>query len=157
MNTAYNDAYICFNFGQDTAYFSSDKDGNFDIYYLNKPVDKDLSSWFDLDYTIPVKTDSINSAYDDKCPFIYKNIMVFASNRPGGLGGYDLYYSVLRNGKWSSPVNMGPRINTSSNEYRPILGIDNNFINKFLIFSSDRPGGKGGFDLYFTGVEFPSK
>jgi hypothetical protein len=157
MNTDSDDAYICLNFDQDTAYFSSDKDGNFDIFSLNKPADKDLASWFNLDYSIPAKTDSINSSYNDKCPFIYKNIMVFTSDRPGGLGGYDLYYSVLRSGKWSSPVNLGPRINTSYDEYRPVIGYNPDFTNKFLMFSSNRPGGKGGFDLYFTGENFPAK
>jgi hypothetical protein len=83
--------------------------------------------------------------------------MVFASNRAGGFGGYDLYYSILKNGFWSSPVNLGPRINTSSDEYRPVIGFNPDFTNKFLMFSSDRPGGKGGFDLYFTGIDFPSK
>ena len=157
MNTDSDDAYICFNFGQDTAYFSSGKDGKFDIFYLNKPADKDLTSWFNLDYALPVKEDNINSPDDDRCPFIYKNIMVFTSNRSGGLGGYDLYYSILKGGKWSSPVNFGPRINTASDEFRPVIGYDPDFTNKFLMFSSNRPGGKGGYDLYFTGFDIPSK
>lgn len=157
MNTVSDDAYICFNFDQDTAYFSSNKDGNFDIFLIAKPADKDLTSWFNLDYAIPAKADSINSSYEDKCPFIFKKIMVFTSNRPGGLGGYDLYYSILKNGNWSSPVNFGPRINTSSDEFRPVIGYDPDFTNYFLMFSSNRPGGKGGFDLYFTGVDFQSK
>jgi hypothetical protein len=157
MNTGYDDAYICFNFTQDTAYFSSNKDGNFDIFSLIKPKDQDLTSWFNLDYALPAKVDSINSAFEDKCPFIYKNIMVFSSNRPGGIGGYDLYYSIFKNGKWSSPVNFGPRINTSYDEYRPVIGFDPYFTNKFLMFSSNKPGGKGGFDLYFTGVDFSSQ
>ena len=83
--------------------------------------------------------------------------MVFTSNRPGGMGGFDLYYSIFRNGNWSSPVNFGPRINTSSDEYRPVLGSNPDFTNQFMMFSSNRTGGKGGFDLYFTGVEFPVK
>ena len=155
MNTSSDDAYICFNSRQDTAYYSSNKDGDFNIFYINKPLDKDLSSWFNMDYALPAKVDSINSSSEDKCPFILKNIMVFASNRPGGLGGYDLYYSVYKNGKWSSAVNLGPRINTSSDEYRPVIGSHPDFTNYFLMFSSNRPGGKGGFDLYFTGIDFP--
>ena len=71
------------------------------------------------------------------------------------MGGYDLYYSIFRKGKWSTPVNFGPVINTSSDEYRPVIGYHPDFSNQFLIFSSNKPGGKGGFDLYFTGVEFP--
>ncbi len=157
MNTGSDDAYICLNSTQDTAYFSSNKDGNFDIFYLIKPPNKDLSSWFNLDYTSPVKADSLNSPGEDKCPFILKKIMVFASDRAGGFGGYDLYYSILKNGIWSSPVNLGPRINTSSDEYRPVIGVQTDFTNKFLMFSSNRPGGKGGFDLYFTGIDFPSR
>jgi hypothetical protein len=154
LNTTSDDAYITLNFKQDTAYFSSNKDGNFDIFLAKIPANKDLASWFGQDYAAPVKSDSLNSTGDDKCPFIYKTVMVFASNRPGGLGGYDLYYSLYKNGKWNSPVNMGPRINTSSNEYRPVIGISQDFTNKYMIFSSDRPGGKGGYDLYFTGVDF---
>jgi hypothetical protein len=157
LNTGSDDAYISFNSSQDTAYFSSNKDGNFDIFYLIKPANKDLSSWFNLDYETPVKVDSLNSQGEDKCPFILKKILIFASNRAGGFGGYDLYYSILKNGNWSSPVNLGPRINTSSDEYRPVIGIHPDFTNKFLMFSSNRPGGKGGFDIYFTGIDFPSK
>jgi hypothetical protein len=80
--------------------------------------------------------------------------MVFASDRPGGLGGYDLYYSLFRNSKWSSPVNFGPKINTSADEFRPLVGFRPDFVNNFIIFSSNREGGKGGFDLYFTGFDF---
>lgn len=157
MNTTYNDAYMCFNSSQDSAYFSSDKDGNFDIFFLKKPAEKDLTSWFDLDYAVPTQVESINSSYDDKCPFILKKIMVFTSNRPGGFGGYDLYYSIFQNGNWSSPINLGSRINTSYDEYRPVIGYNESFTNNYLMFSSNRPGGKGGFDLYFTGIDFPSK
>ena len=103
----------------------------------------------------PSLVDSINSTWDDKCPFVRGRYMVFASEMQGGMGGFDLYYSVFRNGKWSSPVNMGPGINSAANEYRPVLGIDLKFENFFLIFSSDRSGGKGGYDLYFTGISLP--
>lgn len=157
FNTSSNDAYFCLNFKMDSAYYTSDRTGDFDIYMHKRPADMDLSTWFNLDFASSVKVDSINSPSNDKCPMILKNIMVFASDRPGGLGGYDLYYSIFKNGKWNSPVNMGPRINSSSDEYRPVLGLDPDFTNNFIMFSSNRPGGKGGFDLYFTGVSFPSK
>ncbi|MBI5008107.1 MAG: hypothetical protein HZB98_00285, partial [Bacteroidia bacterium] len=111
--------------------------------------------WFDRNIRIPSKPDSINSTSDDKCPNIHRNVMVFASNRLGGLGGFDLYYSILKNGKWNLPVNFGPRINTIYDEYRPVIGSEQDFTNSYLIFSSNRPGGIGGFDLYFTGLELP--
>jgi len=157
INTDSDDAYITFDQNQDTVYYSSDKDGDFDIFLLKKPEAKDLSSWFNLDYAIPVKADNLNSTANDKCPYISKLIMVFASDRSGGMGGYDLYYSIFKDGKWNSPVNLGPGINTSSNEYRPVVGFHEDFTNNYIVFSSDRSGGKGGFDLYFTGFEFPSR
>ena len=73
INTGYDDAYICFNVAQDTAYFSTNKDGNFDLNFITKPVQRvemDLSSWFNLDYAMPQKVDILNSDYDEKCPFI---------------------------------------------------------------------------------------
>jgi hypothetical protein len=86
---------------------------------------------------------------------IFKNIMFFVSDRPGGLGGFDLYYSIFNNGNWSSPVNMGPDFNSSSDEYRPVIGYLPDFTNYFIMFSSNRPGGKGGYDLYFRGLKLP--
>lgn len=157
LNTSSDDAYICFDSDLDSAYFASNIDGNFDIFLHKRPANMDISSWFNLDYSGSTRVDSINSTSEDICPMIFKNIMVFASNRPGGLGGFDLYYSVFRNGNWSSPVNLGPGINTSSDEYRPVIGYEPDFTNLFMMFSSNRPGGKGGFDLYFTGIEFPEK
>jgi len=155
LNTGYDDAYICFDSNLDSAYFVSNRDGNFDIFLQKRPAGKDLASWFNLDYSVSTKVDSVNSSSEDKCPLVFRNVMVFTSDRPGGLGGFDLYYSIFRNGKWSSPINLGPGVNTSSDEYRPVIGFHPNFLNLFMMFSSNRPGGKGGFDLYFTGIEFP--
>jgi hypothetical protein len=157
LNTNSDDAYICFDLNLDTAYFTTNQSGNFDIFLHKRPVDKDMTSWFRMDYAIPTRVDNINSSSDEKCPMVLNKLMVFASNRPGGMGGYDLYYSVFRQGNWSSPVNLGPDINTSSDEYRPVLGHHPDFTNLFMMFSSNRSGGKGGFDLYFTGVDIPDK
>jgi len=157
INTGFNDAYISFDLNQDSVYFSSDADGNFDIYVKTRPSDTPIDTWLNGSYSPSVKVDSVNSTSEDKCPLIYKDLMLFSSNRPGGMGGYDLYYSLFRNGKWNSPVNLGPRVNTSADEFRPRLWIHPEFSNDLLIFSSNRPGGKGGFDLYFTGYTFPEK
>ncbi len=154
LNSGSNDAYICFDANQDTAYFARDEDGSYDINIQKKPADLAMESWLSQPFSASAKVDALNSAADDICPFIHRRIMVFASNRDGGQGGYDLYYSLFSNGTWSVPKNFGPAINTSSNEYRPVLGSDETFTNYFLMFSSDRPGGKGGFDLYFTGTDF---
>lgn len=155
LNSASDDGYISFDASQRKVFFSSDREGNFNIYTVNKPQDLALSDWFALGPVAASKIDSIASGSDDKCPMISRNVMVFTSNRPGGLGGYDLYYSVYQNGKWGSPINFGPKVNSTSNEYRPILGYHPDFTNDFMVFSSDRPGGMGGYDLYFTGVLIP--
>ena len=68
--------------------------------------------------------------------------------------GNDLYYSTLENGVWSEPINFGEKINTEFDEYRPILineGVSRD--QTMMVFSSNRPGGFGGFDLYFVGID----
>jgi hypothetical protein len=152
LNTSSDDAYISFDLNQDTAYFSSNRSGNFNIYAIQRPAEMNISAWLNGTFTAATPVDSLNSTSNDKCPFVYKNVMVFASDKPGGMGGYDLYYAVYRHGKWSTPENFGPDVNTASDEYRPVIAILPNYTNYLLMFSSNRPGGKGGFDLYFRGV-----
>lgn len=79
--------------------------------------------------------------------------LLFSSDRPGGFGETDLYYSVRQNGKWGIPVNLGPKINTSGKEEFAFL-TDHHFNGQFLIFASKGRFGNGGFDLYYT--RFPS-
>ena len=153
LNTEFDDAYLTFDLSLDSAYFTSNIEGNFDIYFKLRPEGQDINQWFNSDYSSSAKVDSINGSSDDKCPMVYNKMMVFTSNRPGGYGGFDLYYSIFRNGNWSSPVNFGPRINSSSDEYRPLIGYHSEFSNLYMIFSSNRPGGTGGYDLYFTGID----
>ena len=155
LNTAFDDAYLTFDLNLDTAYYISNPEGNFDIYLKSRPAAKDIGAWFDSDFSPSEKVNNINSPSDDKCPMVYNKLLVFTSDRPGGYGGFDLYYSVFTNGDWGAPVNFGPRINSSSDEYRPLIGYHSDFSNIYMIFSSNRPGGSGGFDLYFTGLNTP--
>ncbi len=155
LNSSSDDAYLSLGSTGDTAWFCSNRGGNFDIYTTVRPWQLDMDEWFTSEPVIPAAVDSINTGSDEKCPFVRGRYMLFASDMSGGYGGFDLYCSVFRNGKWSSPVNLGPDINSAANEYRPVLGVDLQFENHFLIFSSDRPGGKGGYDLYLTGITLP--
>jgi hypothetical protein len=155
FNSDFNDAYLSLSKTLDTAYFCSDRSGNFDIYMMKKTAATGLDEWFLSAPAIPVAVDSLCSGSQDKCPFVSGKYMVFTSDMPGGSGGFDLYLSVFSGGKWGSPVNLGPEINSSANEYRPVLGTDLYFENRYLIFSSDRSGGMGGYDLYFTGIDLP--
>jgi hypothetical protein len=69
--------------------------------------------------------------------------LFFSSNMSGGFGGFDLYFSELISGRWSKPKNLGDKINSSFDEEYPYFSEDN-----FLYFSSNKPSGFGGFDLY---------
>jgi len=71
--------------------------------------------------------------------------LFFASDKPGGFGGSDIYYSQLKDGYWSDPVNLGPLINTKGNESYPFV----NFSGE-IFFSSDGLPGLGGKDIFFS-------
>jgi hypothetical protein len=155
LNSSFDDYYPAFNEDSSQVFFCSNRNGSFSIF--NVDLDPSISL-LDRLYDDSPKTvspiDILNSAQDDKCPFIAGDFMVFTSNRAGGFGGFDLYYSELINGKWSEPTNFGSEINTEYDEYRPIVNFfDNRFTNDLMIFSSNRPGGLGGFDLYYVGVD----
>lgn len=154
LNTTSDEGYISFDLNRDSAYFASDIGDNFDIYLNDIGVDTTIADWLSSTYESSVKVDSINTSSHENCPFVFKKVMIFASDRPGGMGKYDLYYSLFINGKWNEPKNMGPSINTNSNEFRPVIETDSEYSNYLLVFSSDRPGGKGGYDLYLRGVKF---
>lgn len=156
LNSDFEDMYPSFNADKSRIYFCSNRNGEkFDFYFVNVDPEKDIESLLtdDSDHDVLMET-SLSSNFDDKCPFIWEDKMVFASNRDGGFGGFDLYYSNFENGKWSEPVNFGDKINTEHDEYRPILineGVSTT--QTMMVFSSDRTGGLGGFDLYFVGIE----
>lgn len=154
LNGASDDGYIAIDWDIMNVYLTSDRGGDFDIYTEAIDEPANLATWLTAIPQDMVKADSVNSTWDDKCPFIFDKYMIFTSDRPGGFGGFDLYYSTFANGKWGSPVNFGPDINSEFNEYRPVVGIASGYNNYFMIFSSDRPGGMGGYDLYLTGVTF---
>lgn len=71
----------------------------------------------------------------------------FASDRLGGQGGLDIYKTTLQaNGTWTSPVNLGPEINTKANEDAPFIHPDQ----KTLFFTSDGHNTMGGRDIFMT-------
>jgi len=154
LNSSFDDAYPSFNQEDSGLYFCSNRLGNFDIFFANIDMSsKDWPTIFGDTTQKPIQMmQTLSSDSADKCPFILGNTMVFTSNRLGGFGGYDLYYSKFKNGKWSKPINFGSKINTAADEYRPIVRREEGFDNDFMIFSSNRDGGKGGFDLYYVGI-----
>jgi tetratricopeptide (TPR) repeat protein len=72
------------------------------------------------------------------------NMLYFASNMPGGMGGWDLYAAEYQTatGLWGVPRNLGPTVNTAGNELTPFLTANT------LYFSSDWHFGLGGMDVF---------
>lgn len=76
-----------------------------------------------------------------------KREIYFASNRPGGYGGIDIYVTRLNEkGVWSEPENLGPKVNTPGDEQCPFMHADN----QTLYFTSNTWQGYGDDDLFFT-------
>lgn len=77
--------------------------------------------------------------------------MYFASDMPGGFGGYDIYYVERTDfGNWSSPVNLGPGINTDQNDMSPCVTQAGT-----LFFSSAGHNTMGGRDLFYANALTP--
>lgn len=71
-------------------------------------------------------------------------ILYFVSNRPEGLGGSDIWYTIVKGSNTTECVNLGPLVNSAADEFTPFYDQRNGV----LYFSSDREGGKGGHDIY---------
>ncbi len=73
------------------------------------------------------------------------NTLYFTSDRKGGYGGLDIYVAQRKaNGEWSEAKNLGPTINTPSDERAPYIHPDG----KTLYFSTKGYPGLGGFDIF---------
>lgn len=135
-------------------YSDDNSDGISNIYSTDIPDSLSFMEFLSTDAEFEKQTsDVLNSTSNDRCPFVNGNFMVFASDRAGGFGGYDLYYSFIEMGQWTVPINFGEGINTEYDEFRPVTMQAYSFKNDMMIFSSNRPGGLGGFDLYYVGID----
>lgn len=77
--------------------------------------------------------------------------MYFSSDMPGTLGGMDIFVSERNGDTWSKPENLGPAVNSPFQEIFPSL----NETGTLLFYSSDRPGGLGGLDIYRIELPLP--
>jgi tetratricopeptide (TPR) repeat protein len=133
------DIYIsCLSSDGKILYLSKDDNYNSDIFTSTY----DGTTW---GQTVKLNK-NINTRYWESHGFVTEDgeQLIFASDRPGGFGGLDLYLSKKVNGDWGPPVNLGPEINTQFNEDRPFL-INNG---KILFFSSQGHSTMGGYDLF---------
>lgn len=92
---------------------------------------------------------TINTEFWESAPSLSpdKRDLYFASSRPGGYGGSDLYVSRrLPNGRFGEPENLGPIVNTAGDESCPFIHADN----QTLYFTSNGHLGYGGDDLFMA-------
>ncbi len=73
--------------------------------------------------------------------------LYFASNRPGGYGGMDIYVTHLVEGEWGKPVNLGSAVNSNKTELFPQIGQAGE-----LYFSTDAAGGAGQLDIWVSRI-----
>lgn len=90
----------------------------------------------------------VNSPYWESHPSLShdRRRLYFASGRPGGMGGSDIWYTEWKNGRWEKPINLGSPINTPGDEYSPMIAADG----RTLYFSSNYHPGMGGQDLFVS-------
>ena len=97
-------------------------------------------------------SDAINSPFNEIYPYIWQDsILIFTSDRPGGFGGFDLYYSYRNKGVWTNPQILPEPFNTPYDDFSLILETDG--LSGYL--SSNRPGGSGKDDIYSFSTLFP--
>ncbi len=141
INTKGHDASIAFSSdGQTLFIFKSTPKDNGDIF-VSKLVG-DL--WSD-----PVRLGkNINTEFwEGSCSLSSDEMtLYFSSERPGGIGGKDLWVSQWENGDWGVPKNLGPSINTPYNDDAPFIHPDG----VTLFFSSEGHNSMGGYDIMFS-------
>jgi hypothetical protein len=93
---------------------------------------------------------TVNSSADESYPSISTDglALYFTSNRGGGVGAYDLWVTTRAtiDDDWSTPVNLGPTVNSSAQEVDPGISADG----RMLFFASNRSGGYGDDDILVT-------
>ena len=155
INSRYNETFPCLSADGLTLYFSDWYDwnaagdrpggvGGHDLWMCTRASRNDP-------WGTPVNVGApLNSGSQEMCPIISHDglTFIFASNRSGGLGRYDLWISTrpAADGDWAAPVNMGPAVNSSAFDAEAWLSADG----LALFFFSNRPGGSGGYDIWVT-------
>ena len=141
-----NSANVAFDAKNDILYFTRSGSGNGQVshIYYSKRVNKRWRK------PLPLGGDVNLEQYNSTHPAVGylpdgKTILYFASDRPGGLGAMDIWYTlIITDGKPGNCTNLGAPVNSDSNDITPFYSNDEGC----LYFSSNRAGGQGGFDVY---------
>ena len=140
INTRSWESQPCVSSDGRELYFVSRRSGQADIYCAKRNVD---GSWGE-----PQNIGSpINTKGTEMAPFLHPDgrTLYFSSDTHVGMGGFDLFMSRRDDeGHWQEPVNLGFPINTSGDEINFFVAADG----KTAFLSSQREGGKGGYDIY---------
>ncbi|MEO6489825.1 MAG: OmpA family protein [Ferruginibacter sp.] len=116
--------------------------GSCDLYIAYKTKS---GSWTEPENLGPI----VNTEFWESSPSLSpdKKDLYFASSQAGGFGGRDIFVTHrLPSGKWSRPINLGPKVNTGADEGCPFMHADN----QTLYFNSNGHMGYGMTDLYLT-------
>ena len=150
LNTRFNDGPVSFNSTGDTIYYSRNTiiDGKLsEISSVRNKLGIFYAVHDGNDWT-KIRELRINSEwYNVTTPWLSPDgrRLYFASDKPGGYGGSDLYYCRWKNDYWDDPVNLGPVINSKGNESYPFINAAGEFF-----FTSDGHPGMGGKDIFFS-------
>lgn len=121
-------------------YFASNMPGTLggmDIFVVNINADGTTSTPRNLG-------NEINTTKDEKYPYMIDGeALYYSSQGHYGMGGYDIFESKYVNGKFHFPTNMGSSINSIADDFGFLINKDN-----AGYFTSNRDGGKGGYDIY---------
>jgi hypothetical protein len=135
---------MTFSRDYNTVYFTKiPKKGNKEKIFIGKLIPNSTNPSGLVSELQPLDFCKDNFNYSHPALSADENMMIFASDRDGSLGGMDLFISRKVGDQWSVPENLGNNINTTGNEFYPFLDSDNN-----LFFSSDRLPGYGGYDIF---------
>ncbi len=142
INSRYQESTASITPDSRTIYFASNRPGGFGGMDIYKSELQSNGSWGRAENL----GSAVNSAADEDAPFIHPDgrTLFFTSKGHGSIGGSDIFRTHFVGGKWSAPENLGYPINTVANDNYFTLTADGSR----AYFSSDRPGGKGGQDIY---------
>lgn len=128
-------------------FFASDRAGGFGGFdlYVSYKVGNSWSAPENLGSTV-------NSIGNEITPFYDGNTLYFASDFHKGFGGFDIFRAEESNGRWATLFHGGPGLNSSVDDY----GFVFDAVRNVGYFISNRPGGKGGEDIYRIQKEMES-